>query len=173
MSGARNKWLVALASLTYPANPGHAAAAFLAYLPFLDDLPDAAFTRGSLEAVVSSDRKMAIPALNEVRGPLGAWWRENRTWDALPAPAVPPDYDRFDGQPPEQVRKIVRAMVAEAHSHLQPSHRADDGSPKHQTKPLSDGHLLRVWQAMAARGEPCAMARAAALRAKMKGEVLV
>jgi len=79
----RRKWLGMLATLVSPAFPADATAALLAYLPFLDDIPEGAFTRRSLEAVVASNRRQSVPSLDELRIPLLAWWRDNQPEGAV------------------------------------------------------------------------------------------
>ena len=77
MTDHRASWLAALAKLTTPHDAERAAAAMSAYMPFLLDLPEAAFTLASMRHVAMSPRRMMIPDLREVLDPLEAWWREN------------------------------------------------------------------------------------------------
>lgn len=85
----REGWCAQLAKLTYPINPEVAARAFASYLKLLEDMPDAAFTVRSLEAVATAPRRMTIPSYDEVRGPLAKWWRENRPHAlGLPPPPI-------------------------------------------------------------------------------------
>lgn len=113
---ARAEWLLGLAALVFPADPGRAADAFAAYDPHLEDLPDAAFTPLSLRHVAESPRRMAIPSFDEVRKPLAAWWwkqkitadqRLGRTeYPKLPGP---PSGER--PPPTETERAAVAQMV--------------------------------------------------------------
>lgn len=90
MTDHRASWLAALAKLTTPHDAERAAAAMSAYMPFLVDLPEAAFTLASMRHVAMAPRRMMIPDLREVLEPLVAWWRENGPRRvALPAPAKP------------------------------------------------------------------------------------
>jgi hypothetical protein len=135
----RRKWFASLASLTYPASPGRAAEAFKAYLPMLADMPDAAFTQRSLEAVVDSPRKMAIPAFDEVRKPLRTWWRDNRPFvTALPAPREP------DRPPPTEVeRGVIAALTRKALGEIEQVATVSPGERrKVKAAYLSDGQRL-------------------------------
>jgi len=92
----REKWLLMLAKLCSPAYPDQASEALSAFLPFLTDLPDEAFTRRSLETVVAAKRRQPVPALDELRIPLLTWWRDNhahapRIGSARPS-LTPADY---------------------------------------------------------------------------------
>lgn len=78
MSNLKRKWLAMLAPLVSPSFPDAAAEALMSFAPFLDDIPEGAFTRRSLEAVVASNRRQSVPSLDELRIPLLAWWRENQ-----------------------------------------------------------------------------------------------
>lgn len=78
MFSLRQKWAAVVAKLVFPHSPDKATDAILAYLPLLADLPDAAFTHRSAEAVATSTRRLAIPAYDELSTALRAWWRDNR-----------------------------------------------------------------------------------------------
>ncbi|PHX98317.1 MAG: hypothetical protein CK529_13770 [Rhodospirillaceae bacterium] len=93
----RITWLGMLAKLGTPADPVKALQAMEAYLPFLAELPDAAFTLASLEHVAMTPKRLHIPDLSEVKGPLSAWWRDNRpARTALLAPAAKHDQPRAE-----------------------------------------------------------------------------
>ena len=112
MTETRIKWLGLLAKLCTPGDPSRAFAALEAYVPFLADLPDAAFTRASLEHVALTPRRLHIPDLSEVKTPLNAWWRDNRpTRTALPPPArAAAEADNEPPATPEQRRMMARAL---------------------------------------------------------------
>lgn len=74
---SRREWFSCLAKLVYPHHPASAVDAFRAYLPLLADIPDAAFTAQSLEAVARSPRRLALPDFDEVSTALRRWWRDN------------------------------------------------------------------------------------------------
>lgn len=125
MSEHRASWIAALAKLTTPHDAERAAAAMSAYMPFLLEVPEAAFTLASMRHVATSPRRMMIPDLSEVLNPLEAWWRENgprRT--AIAAPAKPAEPEQC-ATPEERaaVAAQLRALVAE----LTP---AEPGKPK-------------------------------------------
>lgn len=73
----RNVWLAMLAKLAAPSHPTEAAAALAAMLPLLGDLPDAAFTAGSLDHV-ARHATHGCPNYATVRAALSAWWSEHR-----------------------------------------------------------------------------------------------
>lgn len=113
MTDHRASWLAALAKLTTPHDAERAAAAMSAYMPFLVDLPEAAFTLASMRHVAMAPRRMMIPDLREVLDPLESWWRENgprRT--ALPPPAKPAA-EEYRVSPEERaaVAAQMRALV--------------------------------------------------------------
>ncbi len=74
----QEKWLLMLAKLVSPAFPEQASAALSAFLPFLEDIPEGAFTKRSLEAVAAAKRRQAVPSLDELRVPLLEWFRDNQ-----------------------------------------------------------------------------------------------
>jgi hypothetical protein len=132
MSDIRIKWLGLLAKLSTPGDPVKAFAAFEAYLPFLDGVPDEAFTRASLEAVAMAPKRLHIPDLSEVKGPLQAWWRDNRPRQtAIAAPAKPTEPDREE-QTPAQRAEIARQIAA----------LADTLAPKETRRPTVRAHVL-------------------------------
>jgi hypothetical protein len=132
MSDIRIKWLGLLAKLATPGDPVKAFAAFEAYLPFLDALPDEAFTRASLEAVAMAPKRLHIPDLSEVKGPLQAWWRENGTRRvAIAAPVVKESLrtDEISAEEREAVRRQLAAL-------------ADTLAPKETRRPTVRAHVL-------------------------------
>ena len=80
----RRQWIAMLAKLTSPMESTTAGQAFAAYLPLLQDFPDAAFTPASVDHVAAQCH--GVPTYADVRAALGAWWRHNRP----PEPALPP-----------------------------------------------------------------------------------
>lgn len=113
MTDHRASWLAALAKLTTPHDAERAAAAMSAYMPFLVDLPEAAFTLASMRHVAMAPRRMMIPDLREVLDPLEAWWRENGPRRvALPAFAKPAA-EEYRVSPEERaaVAAQMRALV--------------------------------------------------------------
>lgn len=108
----RLSWLAALAKLTTPHDPERAAAAMSAYLPFLTEFPDQAFTLASMRDVAMAERRMMIPDLREVLEPLQAWWKANRPYrTALPAPVLRV-VER--AEPTEEERAAVARTVQQA-----------------------------------------------------------
>ena len=161
----RKRWFTQLASLTYPASPGQAAEAFKPYLAMFSDMTDEAFTRASLEFVVCSPRKMAIPSYDEIRKPLSSWWREHRPLlQALPAPVEP-----TRAPPTPEEIAAVSALTRQAKQYLTDSMASrNDGATKDKpprAQYLSDGHLLTLYDEQAKLGGP--LAGAAAVRAEM------
>lgn len=113
MTDHRASWLAALAKLTTPHDAERAAAAMSAYMPFLVDLPEAAFTLASMRHVAMAPRRMMIPDLREVLDPLEAWWREHGPRRvALPPPAKPAA-EEYRVSPEERaaVAAQMRALV--------------------------------------------------------------
>lgn len=118
MSEHRMSWVAALAKLTTPHDAERAAAAMAAFMPFLGELPERAFTLASMRHVAMQERRMMIPDLREVLDPLQSWWRENgprRT--ALPAPAMPAA-EEYTATPEE--RAAVAAQFREYLATLAP-----------------------------------------------------
>jgi hypothetical protein len=107
---ARRKWLAMLAKLTAPMHPVEATKALCDMLPFLADMPDAAFTLASLEHVAASCRH-GCPNFGDLRAPLAEWWHDNR-----PAPT-----NLLAGPTPQQDRERTAATQAQC--------RADWGDP--------------------------------------------
>lgn len=106
----RREWLAMLARMSTPHDPVKAMEAMLHYLPLLADMPDAAFTPQSLEAVAMAPQSLHIRTLREVKEPLSSWWRDNkprRTAIAAPARAAEPEREE---QTPEQRAEIARQM---------------------------------------------------------------
>ncbi len=173
---SRFEWFSMLAKLAYPANPGRAEEALMPMLARFSDLPEHAFTDESLEHVITSPRRMAIPSYDEIRKPLAAWWWERKRtadqrlgrdeWPALPAPAAIVDAAPADAR--ERVAAamaIFRRNIAEVKA-TRPPERPIKLDPGH----LSDADLLVTCEAMAAQGNGPAAIRAAGLRAKMGKE---
>ena len=125
----RVTWLGMLAKLGTPADPVKALGAMEAYLPFLADIPAEAFTLASLEHVATTPKRLHIPDLGEVKGPLLAWWRDNRpARTALPSPA------ETTRQPPTpEEAAAVRAALATWRSN-----RPSDGA---NVVPIRAAHL--------------------------------
>lgn len=106
-----------MAKLTTPHDAERAAAAMMAYMTFLAELPEQAFTLASMRHVAMQERRLMIPDLREVLGPLEAWWREQRpARPALPAPVLRV-VERAEPSPEEraavaaQVRKITEELA--------------------------------------------------------------
>lgn len=124
-------WVAALAKLTTPHDAERAAAAMSAYMPFLVELPDQAFTLASMRHVAMQDRRMMIPDLREVLDPLQVWWRENgprRTAIAAPARTAPQR---------EEVSADERANVARQIAAL-----ADSLAPAEPQRPKPRAHVF-------------------------------
>jgi len=103
----RAQWIAMLAKLTSPMEAAQAAQAFNAYLPMLQDYPDAAFTHASLDFVASECRH-GVPTYGDVRKHLGAWWKRNRPEVPelqAPAPKLP------SLRTPEEAAEAHRTMV--------------------------------------------------------------
>jgi len=127
----RREWLAMLARMSTPHDPVKAMEAMLHYLPLLSDLPEAAFTPASLEAVAMAPQNLHIRTLREVKEPLAAWWRDNGPRRvALPAP--PPE-------PESQISAEERASVARQIAAL-----ADSLTPKETRRPQIRAHTLPV-----------------------------
>jgi len=113
MTEHRASWVAALAKLTTPHDAERAAAAMSAYMPFLAEIPEAAFTLASMRHVAMQERRMMIPDLREVVEPLQAWWRENgprRT--AIAAPVKPPEPEsQISAEEREAVRRQMLALA--------------------------------------------------------------
>jgi hypothetical protein len=133
MTEHRATWIAALAKLTTPHDAERAAQAMSAYMPFLCELPEAAFTLASMRHVAMAQRRMMIPDLREVLDPLEAWWRENRpARTALPAPSVKP----ADPDVPvsEDERQAVRRQLAAL---------ADSLAPPKPERPAPRAHVFQ------------------------------
>ena len=116
MTDHRASWIAALAKLTTPHDAERAAAAMLAYVTFMADLPDQAFTLASMRHVAMQDRRMMIPDLREVLIPLEAYWRDNRpARTALPAPAAKPETPRAEPTAAERdaVARTMRTYLGQ------------------------------------------------------------
>ena len=99
-------WVAALAKLTTPHDAERAAAAMMAYMPFLAELPDQAFTLASMRHVAMQERRMMIPDLREVLDPLQSHWRDNRpARAALPSPRQRPE--ERQRQPPTDAERLA------------------------------------------------------------------
>jgi hypothetical protein len=167
----RDHWFAALAALAYPADPAKAGLAFKPFLPWFSDLPDAAFTRAALEAVVTSPRKMAIPSYDEIRKPLAAWWRDNRPADVrlqseYPRLAAPAPRGEPTAEEAAAVADLVRALKAttgaKRSAHLTPE------AERPKPLPLPDTALLAEYERAANDANSSHGLRAlAAIRARM------
>lgn len=125
----RVQWLGLLAKLVTPGDPAKAFAAMEAFLPFLAEVPDAAFTTASLEHVAMAPRRLHIPDLSEVKGPLQAWWKQfGPRRVALPAP--PPE-------PEPEISAEERAAVSRQMREL-----ADILAPPAPPKPAVRAHVI-------------------------------
>ncbi len=113
MTAHRTTWIAALAKLVTPLDPERAAVAMTEYLPFLRDLPDAAFTWASLHHVAMHPRRLMVPDLSEILRPLTDHWRRNRPHrDALPVPAAHAE------TAPAEARCTPEKPLAEYAAHL-------------------------------------------------------
>lgn len=114
MSDHRALWLAALAKLTTPHDAERAAAAMSAYMPFLAEIPEAAFTLASMRHVAMRERRMMIPDLREVVEPLSAWWKDNRpTPTAIAAPAKPePEHVEISAEERAAVARQLSGLIA-------------------------------------------------------------
>ncbi|HET6608854.1 MAG TPA: hypothetical protein VFG62_19420 [Rhodopila sp.] len=166
------EWFLALAALTYPSDVKRAQAGLAPYLPWFDDLPLEVFTRESLEAVVTSPRKMAIPSYDEVRRPLAAWWRDNRPapqrlaseYPALPGPAA-----GEQREPTEIERQAVSEMLQafKASTSYGKSSAQKDEATKPTPRYLADRQLLAEYEKVAGDSRyPQLQRDAAAYRAR-------
>ena len=110
----RREWLAMLARMSTPHDPVKAMEAMLHYLPLLGDLPEAAFTPASLEAVAMAPQNLHIRTLREVKEPLQAWWRDNGPRRAALPP--PPPEPEVQTSPEEraavarQIRELIETM---------------------------------------------------------------
>lgn len=148
----RREWLTMLAALAYPANPAAAGQAFRVFEPMLADMPDGAFTRASLDAVVLAPRKMAIPSYDEIRNPLAAWWRENRPYPtALPGPRPPERHAPTEAEC-AHVSRLVRAFTAERAGVSASMHTDDPLRPP--ARYLRPDELAAAYRQQAASADP-------------------
>lgn len=110
----RREWLAMLARMSTPHDPVKAVEAMLHYLPLLSDMPEAAFTPASLEAVAMSPQNLHIRTLREVKEPLQAWWKENGPRRvALPAPPPVVEPERSPEERAaiaQQMRELIASM---------------------------------------------------------------
>jgi len=113
MIDVRDEWVMMLAKLIAPTDPVKALDALLAFLPLLEDIPDAAFTRASLEAVAMAPRRLWLPDFREVKGPLLTWWRSNRP---SPPSLLPPAAHAETA--PAEARCTPEKPLAEYAAHL-------------------------------------------------------
>jgi len=178
----RQMWVAVLGKLVAPLEPERATKALAAMLPMLSRYPDAAFSPESAQTICASGRILAdgseaplnrVPTFGELECALGKWWRHQREMrelraqpiarEALPAPA--PAARDWTPEAAEHVRGVVAAFAAER-SWNEPGRQRDEAA---QVKPhrLSDGHLLAVYEAMAAQGNPGAAVRVRMIRARM------
>lgn len=111
----RRQWIADLSVLVSPDFPVPAINAMILYLPFLEHLPDAAFTHGSLRDVAMSERRTSTPSLKELCDPLEAWWREHRppikpVLRVPQAPLTMPALVAPDPAVAAQVRSLVASL---------------------------------------------------------------
>jgi len=133
MSQHRASWVAALAKLTTPHDAERGAAAMAAYMPFLGELPEQAFTLASMRHVAMQERRMMIPDLREVLEPLSAWWRDNGPRRvALPAPRAEPEPER---EPPtaeqrEAVARMLRSVTVKTQAPAVSAPRPNHAPPE-------------------------------------------
>lgn len=127
----RAEWLGMLAKLVTPGDPAKCFRAMEAYLPFLADMPDAAFTVRSLEAVAMAPKRLHIPDLSEVKGPLQAWWKDNRPH--APAIAAPAKHEPQREELSAEQRADMARQLAELARSL---------APAEPQKPRARAHVL-------------------------------
>jgi len=134
----RREWLAMLARMSTPHDPVKAMEAMLHYLPLLSDLPEAAFTPASLEAVAMAPQNLHIRTLREVKEPLATWWRDNGPRRvALPAPPPEPE-SQISPEEREAVRRQIAAL-------------ADELAPKETRRPKVRAHVVPAEVLQAAR----------------------
>lgn len=180
----RQMWAAMLAKMVSPLEPERAAKAICLMLPMLSGYPDDAFTPESVQTICTTGRILAdgsegplnrVPTFGELECALGKWWRHQREMaalraqpiarEALPAPAPAPAAPGWTPEAAEHVRAVVGAFAAER-SWNEPGQQRNEGAP---VKPhrLSDGHLLAVYEAMAAQGNSGAAVRVQMIRARL------
>ena len=106
MTEHRASWIAALAKLTTPHDAERAAAAMLAYVTFMADLPDQAFTLASMRHVAMQERRLMIPDLREVLAPLEAHWRDTRPARTA-LPALTAKHEQPRAEPTQAEREAV------------------------------------------------------------------
>ena len=172
----RAEWFFSLSRLTYPAAPNRAETGFMPFMPWFDDLPAAVWTKGSLEAVVTSPRKMAIPSYDEIRRPLAAWWRDNRPAEQrLASEYAPLPSPEPRGEPSDIERQAVAEMVKsfKATTSIGRSHLTTPEAERPKPRYLADQQLLAEYERVAGddrldiRQRNAAAYRAGMLREKL------
>lgn len=120
MSQTKRQWCAMLAKLVAPMDPETAARAFVDMLPMLP-ADDTLYTRATLDAAATCERKTAVPAFADISTVLGRAAKARLPADvrmgwkpALPAP-------EFHRESPEEIeacrarnRAIIDQMRAEA-----------------------------------------------------------
>jgi len=114
------EWLISLGILTAVSMTRLEAELRLsAYLPLLmDEFPDAAFTKQSLQHVARQCDK-GLPTYPELAKYLSAWWRKNRPVLALPPPDPPPRRPEPSEEEMEHVRRVTAETLAALRSSAQ------------------------------------------------------
>jgi hypothetical protein len=136
----RAQWLGMLAKLTAPTEAGEAAQALMAYLPFLSQFPDAAFTTASLEHVASQCRRGA-PAYGEIRDHLASWWKENRPLHTAIAPPLPPQRRAPTTDELEAVSSIVARGIADIEANYERVYHAKKPEERPKARHLTRTEL--------------------------------
>jgi len=106
----RREWFAMLARMSTPHDPVKAMEAMLHYLPMLADMPDAAFTPQSLEAVAMAPQSLHIRTLREVKEPLQVWWKANKPMATAIAAPIKPVNDE-PTIPPEERANVARCFA--------------------------------------------------------------
>jgi hypothetical protein len=175
-------WGAMLAKLVAPLEPERAAKAIAPMLANLGRYPDAAFTVESVQMICRTGRILPdgseaplnrVPTFGELDLALDKWWRgqcEMAAIRALPAvrvalPPPPAPPEEWTPEAAKHVQVLVKAFEGERTWHAPGPHR-NEALP---VKPvyLSDGHLLALYEGMAAQGMPGAAARLRAIRDRM------
>lgn len=175
-------WAAMLAKLVSPMEPERAAKAIAGMMPAIS-FPEAAFTADSVKAVASTGRIMGdgsrapmtrVPTAGEIESALGAWWWKHRermaiaaapvARERLPAPSPLPTHQTPSTEALAAVETLRKQFVAER-SWSQST--GPNAKPSVKALPLSDGHLLAVWEKAAADGVAGADIRLAMLKKRM------
>ncbi len=125
----RQQWIAMLAKLTAPMDPTTAAAAFMAYLPMLARLPDAAFCEASLKAVARQCER--VPTFGTLEKALDAWWKQHRP----PVIELPPPEPPMRPPPSDAERAAASRTVGEVVAALHTVSEHKDG-PSRPLRPV-------------------------------------